>query len=56
MTKEKKTYTIDVDYHYGPIVTYRVEAYSPSEARRRAKARYAKDYFKRTYMKTYIYK
>lgn len=53
--KEKKTYTIDVDYKFGPVETYRIEAYSKAEARKKAKAMYAKDYFKKTYMTTYIY-
>lgn len=54
MAKEKKTYEIDVDYEYGPIETYTVEASSVAEARKKAKAKYAREYFKKTYMKTYI--
>lgn len=55
MKAEKKTYTIDVDYEYGPVETYYIEARSTAEARKKARAKYAQDYFKKTYMKTYIY-
>lgn len=54
MKKEKKIYSISVDYHYGPWETYSVEATSVAEARKKAKAMYAKDYFKKSYMKTYV--
>lgn len=53
--KLKKTYTVDVDYRYGPIEFYRVEASSVAEARKKAKDRYAKDYFNKHYLKTFIY-
>jgi len=56
MKTETKTYTIDVDYEFGPIETYIVEARSSYEACKKAKAKYARDYFKKSYMKTYIYK
>lgn len=48
--KEKKTYSIEVDYEYGPSEIYRVEAYSASEAKKKAKAIYIKDYFKSSYL------
>lgn len=53
--KEKKTYTIDVDYEYGPVETYTVEAYTVAEAKKKAKALYIKDYFKKSYLKCYAY-
>ena len=56
MAKEKKTYCINVDYYYGPIETYYVDAYSLYEAKKKAKARYAREYFKKDYMKTYVNK
>ena len=52
--KEKRTYEIDVDFKYGPIETYRVEATSAAEARKKAKAKYAADYFRKTYLKTCV--
>lgn len=56
MAKEKKIYDITVDYHYGPIDTFRVEATSVAEARKKAKAKYARMYFRRSELKTYIEK
>ena len=53
--KEKQIYTIDVDYKYGPIETYRIEAASVAEGRKKAKDRYAKEYFSKKYLKTFIY-
>lgn len=55
MANEMKTYRIDVDYEFGVIETYRIVASSPSEARKKAKERFAREYFKKTYLKTYIY-
>lgn len=52
--KEKRTYEVDVDFKYGPIETYRVEATSTAEARKKAKAKYAADYFKKSYLKTCV--
>lgn len=53
--KEKQIYTIDVDYKYGPIETYYIEAASAAEARKKAKDLYAKSYFSKKYLKTFIY-
>lgn len=53
--KEKRTYEVDVDFEYGPIETYRVEAASATEARKKAKAKYVADYFRKSYLKTYVY-
>ena len=53
--KEKKTYTVDVDYEYGPVETYWVEACSAAEAKEKAKALYIKDYFKKSYLKCFVY-
>jgi hypothetical protein len=55
MAKEKKTYQIDVDYEYGPVEMYYVEASSTREARAKAKQLYVRNYFKKSLMKTYIY-
>lgn len=49
--KEKQTYNIFVDYHYGPCEEYRIEATSLAEAKKKAKARYAKEYFKKSLIK-----
>ncbi len=49
-----KRYRVDVDYHYGPWETYVVSARSVEEARKLAKERYAKEYFKKGFMKTYV--
>lgn len=53
--KEKQIYTIDVDFEYGPVETYRIEATSAAEARKKAKDKYAKAYFSKKYLKTFIY-
>ena len=52
--KEKRTYEVDVDFKYGPIETYTVEATSIAEARKKAKAKYAADYFRKSYLKTCV--
>ena len=52
--KEKRTYEVDVDFEYGPIETYRVEATSAAEAQKKAKAKYAADYFRKSYLKTCV--
>jgi hypothetical protein len=49
--RTKKTYTIDVDYEYGPVETYTVEAYTLSEAKKKAKSLFVKDYFRKSYLK-----
>ena len=54
MAKEKKFYTVDVDYEYGPIETYTVEATSAPEAKKKAVAMYVKDYFRKSYLKASI--
>ena len=55
MAKEKKTYVVDVDYRFGPVETYSVEASSTAEARKKAKKKYMADYFRQFYLKTFIY-
>lgn len=58
MEKEEgktKIYMVDVDFKYGPIETFRVKAKSRSEARKKAKERYVKEYFRKNYMTTYVY-
>lgn len=52
--KEKKQYEVDVDFKYGPIETYTVEATSAAEARKKAKAKYVADYFRKSYLKTCV--
>ena len=54
--KEKKWYTVDVDFEYGPIETYTVEATSAAEARKKAKAKYASDYSRKSYLKASVIK
>lgn len=49
--KKKTIYEIFVDYHYGPCEEYRIEATSLAEAKKKAKARYAREYFKKSYIK-----
>ena len=51
MAKEKKEYDIYVDYEYGCCETYTVEATSLSEAKEKAKARFMREYFKKSYIK-----
>ena len=51
MAKEKKIYEIYVDYEYGCDETYTVEATSLSEAKKKAKARFMREYFKKSYIK-----
>ena len=51
MAKEKKEYDIYVDYEYGCCETYTVEATSLSEAKKKAKARFMREYFKKSYIK-----
>lgn len=56
MATKKKTpkvlryYEITVDYEYGCCETYTVEAYSRAEANRKAKAKFIKDYFRKSYL------
>ena len=56
MANGYRRYKVDVDFYYGPWETYYVSARSVAEARRIAKARYAREYFKKGYMKTYVEK
>ena len=49
--KEKQIYEIFVDYHYGPCEEYRIEATSLAEAKKKAKTRYAKEYFRKSLIK-----
>ena len=49
--KEKKTFEIYVDYHYGPDEVYVVEATSLAEAKKKAIARYMREYFKKSYIR-----
>ena len=51
--KEKKTYEIYVDYHYGTGETYVIEATSLAEAKKKAISRYAREYFKKSYIRAY---
>lgn len=55
MAKEKRTYRVEVDYRFGPVETYSVEATSAADARKKAKKLYMADYFRRSYIKTFIY-
>lgn len=48
-------YTVDVDYEFGPAETYTVEATSKAEAKKKAMALYAKDYFKKKCLKAFIF-
>lgn len=49
--KQKKTFEIYVDYHYGPDEVYVVEATSLAEAKKKAIARYMREYFKKSYIR-----
>ena len=49
--KTKRLYTIDVDYEYGCIDTYEVEACSRAEAFKKAKDKFIRDYFRKSYLK-----
>lgn len=51
MAREKKSYDIYVDYIYGCAETYTVEAYSLSDAKKKAKNLFIKEYFKKSYLK-----
>ena len=51
MAQEKKEFEIYVDYTYGCDETYVVEAYTLSEAKKKAKARFMREYFKKSYIK-----
>lgn len=51
MAREKKEFEIFVDYDYGCCETYTVEAYSLAEAKKKAKARFIREYFKKSYIK-----
>ena len=54
-TNKTKIYEVDIDWKCGPIETYRVKANSRAEARKKAKDRYMKDYFKRSLLESYVY-
>ena len=45
-----KEYEIYVDYLYGPCEVYVVKAKDLDDAKRKAKARFAKEYFKKSYL------
>jgi hypothetical protein len=51
MAREKKEFEIYVDYTYGCDETYVVEAYTLAEAKKKAKARFMREYFKKSYIK-----
>lgn len=51
MAKEKKEFEIYVDYTYGCDETYTVEAYTLAEAKKKAVARFMREYFKKSYIK-----
>ena len=49
--KEKKVFVIYVDYEYGCDEEYTVEAYTLAEAKKKAKNRFMREYFKKSYIK-----
>jgi hypothetical protein len=51
MAREKNIFDIYVDYEYGCDETYTVEAYTLAEAKKKAKNRFMKEYFKKSYVK-----
>lgn len=51
MAREKKVFDIYVDYEYGCDETYTVEAYTLAEAKKKAKNRFMREYFKKSYVK-----
>ena len=51
MAKEKQTFEIYVDYQFGPDETYTVEATTLAQAKKKAVARYMREYFKKSYIK-----
>lgn len=52
--KEKKDYSVTVEHEYGCWEVYNVTATSAVEARKKAKAKYAKMYFKMSFLKASI--
>lgn len=50
MAKVKKDYTIFVDFAYGLCDTFTVSATSLTEAKKKAKAKFARTYFKMSYL------
>ena len=44
-------YEIYVDYIYGCCETYTIEAKSLAEAKKKAKAKFIREYFKKSYLK-----
>ena len=48
--KVLRSYEITVDYDYGCCETYTVLAYSLGEANKKAKAKFIKDYFRKSYL------
>ena len=54
MAKEKKEYEVYVNYIYGCDEIYKVIATSSAIAKRKAKAKFMKEYFKKSYIKTEI--
>ena len=47
-------FRITVEHPYGPLETYVILAKDVKTARKMAKERYAKDYFSKRNMKTYV--
>ena len=50
MAKEKKEYTIFVDFAYGLCDTFTVTTTSLPEAKKKAKNRFVRTYFKKSYL------
>ena len=46
-----KQFEIDVDYYYGPIETYTINARDLKSAKKKAKAKYMREYFKKSLIK-----
>jgi len=49
-----RTYEVTVEHPYSPWDTFKVRARSIPEARKKAKEKYAKLYFRKSECKTYI--
>lgn len=52
MARTKQTFEIYVDYKYGCDETYTITATSLAVAKRKAKAKFMREYFKKSYIKT----
>ena len=46
-----KQFEIDVDYYYGPIETYTISARDLKSAKKKAKAKYMREHFKKSLIK-----